>query len=96
VYESCSVHVEITTSGRGGTITYHEPPHSLQFSWEFAMPPALALIFGPSATSWAQAAPWAAGRQEEIIAALAREVARQKAPGRGFRFDADTGIIEIR
>jgi hypothetical protein len=90
------VHVEITTSGAGGTVTYHEPPHSLQFSWEFAMPPALALIFGPSLTAWPKAAPWAAGRHEEIVTAVAREVVRQKAPGRTFSFDADTGIIEIR
>jgi hypothetical protein len=90
------VHVEITTSGPGGSITYHEPPHSLRFSWEFAMSPALALIFGPSLTAWPQAAPWAAGRYEEIVTAVAREVVRQKAPGRGFSIDAETGVIEIR
>jgi hypothetical protein len=90
------VHVEITSSGRGGTITYHEPPHSLPFSWEFAMPPALALILGPSATAWDKVAPWAVGRYEEIVTAVAREVVRQKASGRGFTFDADTGIVEIR
>jgi hypothetical protein len=90
------VQVEITTSGAGGAITWHEPPHSLQFTWEFAMPPALVLIFGPSAASWARVAPWAVGRYEEIVTAVAREVVRQKAPGRAFTFDADTGIIEIR
>lgn len=91
------MHVEITTSGPGGSILYHEPPHSLRFSWEFALSPALALIFGPSRASWAQAAPWAAAdRYEEIFAAVAREVVRQKAPGRQFSVDADTGIIEIR
>ncbi|MEJ0038098.1 MAG: hypothetical protein WDO68_18805 [Gammaproteobacteria bacterium] len=90
------MHVEITSSGRGGTITYREPPHSLEFSWEFAMPPALALIFGPSATAWAKIAPWAADRHEEIVTAVAHEVVRQKAAGRGFSFDPDSGIIEIR
>jgi hypothetical protein len=90
------MHVEITTSGAGGSITYHEPPHSLRFTWEFAMPPAVALIFGPSAIAWARVAPWAASRREEIVTAVAHEVVRQKAPGRGFSFDAATGIIEIR
>ncbi len=87
--------VEITQSGAGGSIIYHEPPHSVRFSWEFAMAPALALVFGPSVTAWATEAPWAADRYEEIFNAVAREVVRQKAPGRGFSFE-DTGIIEIR
>ena len=90
------MHVEIQSSGPGGTITYHEPPHSLTFHWEFAMSPALALIWGPSAASWDKVAPWAAGRCEEIVAAVGGEVVRQKAPGRGVSFDPATGIVEIR
>jgi hypothetical protein len=89
------VHVEITQSGPGGSVIYHEPPHSLRFSWEFAMPPALALVFGPSVRAWPLQVPWAAGRREEIFTAVAQEVVRQKASGRRFSFD-DTGTIEIR
>lgn len=79
--------VEITQSGRGGSIYYHEGTRTISFDWEFAASPALAVIIGPSAAVWDQMHIWAAGRQNEIYNLVGVEVIRQKAPG--FRFDAD-------
>jgi hypothetical protein len=87
--------VEVTTSGRGGAIYYREGGHTVSFDWEFALPPALALIMGPAAPVWDRAHPWAAGRQAEICQFVAAEVVRQKAPGSTFNIDLDTGSIEL-
>jgi hypothetical protein len=87
--------VEITQSGRGGTIYYHEGTRTISFEWEFAASPVLALIYGPSAAVWDQMHVWAAGRQLEIYARVGEEVIRQKAPG--YRYEADwaNGTITI-
>jgi hypothetical protein len=82
--------VVIEQSGRGGSIFYREGENTARFSWEFAMPPAIALLFGPS--PWPG---WAAGRQAEIYAAVGAEVVRQKAPGGRFTMDLDAGMMEV-
>jgi hypothetical protein len=87
--------VEITQSGRGGSIYYREADQVVSFGWEFAVEPALALIFGPKASQWAGAVPWAAGRQQEIFDRVGEEVDRQKAEGCGFETDLEDGVIEI-
>ena len=87
--------VEITQTGRGGSIYYHEGNRTISFDWEFAASPALALIIGPSTAVWDQMHVWAAGRQCEIYGLVGVEVIRQKAPG--YRFDTDlaNGTITI-
>ncbi|MFB3920709.1 MAG: hypothetical protein ACE145_03260 [Terriglobia bacterium] len=87
--------VEIEQSGRGGSIYYHEGKETIIFGWEFALSPALALIFGPTAQVWASAHPWAAMRQAEIYETVGEEVVRQKAPGCAFKVNLDEGVIEI-
>jgi hypothetical protein len=87
--------VEIEQSGRGGTIIYREGENTVSFGWEFAMPPAIALLFGPSALQWSHYGAWATDRQAEVFATVGTEVVRQKAPGGDFTADLDTGIIEI-
>jgi len=87
--------VEIEQTGRGGSIYYHEREHSITFGWEFAMPPALALIFGPTSQVWDSAHPWAAGRQREIFEFVGAEVVRQKAPGYYFDYDVESGLMSI-
>jgi len=87
--------VEITQSGRGGTIYYHEETRTISFEWEFAASPALAVIRGPSAAVWDQMHVWAAGRQEEIYDLVGAEVLRQKAPGYKFSADLENGTITI-
>jgi len=87
--------VEITTSGRGGSILYREGDQTVNFDWEFALPPALTLIFGSTAKHWDANYPWASGRQEEIYNFVAEEVVRQKAPGCIYEVDFDTGTLTI-
>jgi hypothetical protein len=88
--------VEITQSGRGGSIRYREGDREIPFDWEFAMSPAIALIFGPAAGSWDVSHPWAAGRRAEVYAFVGGEVARQKAEGAEADVDLDRGIITIQ
>jgi hypothetical protein len=87
--------VDITTSGRGGRIYYREGGNVVVFDWEFAMPPAIALLLGPKAQVWDRAHPWAAGRQAEIFDFVGAEVVRQEAPDARFEADLDTGIISL-
>jgi hypothetical protein len=87
--------VEITQSGRGGSIYYREGRNAITFDWEFAPSPALALIFGPSSKGWDEHFPWAAGRQAEIFDFVGQEVLRQKADGCEFEVDLDTGDMTI-
>jgi hypothetical protein len=87
--------VEIVTSGRGGSIVYREGGHTVDFGWEFAMPPAMALVFGPSALQWQHTMAWAVGRRAEIFDAVGAEVVRQKVPGGEFIVDLDAGMIQV-
>jgi hypothetical protein len=87
--------VEITTSGRGGSIFYREGDQTVKFDWEFALPPALALIFGSTAQHWDSNYPWAPRRQAEIYNFVAEEVVRQKAPACIYEVDFDTGTLSI-
>lgn len=87
--------VEISQSGRGGSIYYREGDNTITFGWEFALPPALALIFGTEAKHWEHQHPWVAGRQKEIFELVAEEVIRQKAPGSDFESEPDTGSLTI-
>lgn len=87
--------VEINTSGRGGSIYFREGINTASFSWEFAMSPALALIFGTPQQHWAAQYPWAGERQVEIYDFVAREAARQKAKGSAYEIDLELGIITI-
>jgi hypothetical protein len=65
------------------------------FAWEFALPPAIALIFGPGAAAWNGAYPWAAGRQAEVFAFVGAEVVRQKAAGYFTEVDLDAGTMSV-
>jgi hypothetical protein len=87
--------VEISTSGRGGSIVYREAGNTAGFDWEFALSPALALIMGAKAEHWDRRYPWAAGRQAEIYARVAADVVRQQSPGSLFDCDLASGIITI-
>ncbi|MEO8140858.1 MAG: hypothetical protein ABI742_14485 [Gemmatimonadota bacterium] len=90
-----SAEVSITQTGRGGGIHYREGRHSIPFDWEFAMSPALALIWGPKAAQWDARFPWAAGRQAQIYDFVGAEVVRQKASGSHFTYDLDAGTMDI-
>ena len=87
--------VEISQSGRGGSIYYREGDNTISFGWEFALSPALALIFGTETKHWEHQHPWAAGRQKEIFEFVAEEVIRQKAPGSDYESEPATGSLTI-
>lgn len=87
--------VDITISGRGGGITYREGDHRIEFDWEFAMSPAVVLIWGPKRVEWDGQYPWASGRQPAIYDVVGAEVIRQKAPGGAFEYDLELGHLTI-
>jgi hypothetical protein len=87
--------VEISESGSGGSIEYREGAHSVRFEWEFAMPPALALIFGTAAKLWDTQYPWAAGRQEEIYDFVGREVLSRRASDSVIHADLHSGVMTV-
>jgi hypothetical protein len=87
--------VEITEQGRGGRISYREGEHVITFDWDFAMSPALALLWGPKQAGWDEALPWAAGRQREIFEFVGADVVRQKASGGSYEYNLVTGDLTI-
>ena len=87
--------VEITSMGRGASIRYREGTNQIPFDLEFAMSPAVALMWGPKQQEWDARYPWAIGRQDAIYTFVGAEVVRQKAPGCGCVFDAASGELTI-
>lgn len=87
--------VEITQSGRGGSIYYRESVNTVAFDWEFALSPVLAEILGTKSKDWDETHPWAAGRQVEIFDFVAKEVVRQKTDDCAFEIDVDAGSIVV-
>ena len=74
--------VEITQSGRGGSINYLENEQALRFDWEFAIDGAY--LFVPTVEQWdaywqSNNLSWAAGRRQEILERVSEEVRQQKA-----------------
>lgn len=94
-HEQAPGSVEIAQEGRGGTITYREGEYATAFGWEFALSPAIALIFAPTAAQWDAALPWAAGRQGAILAHVGAAIVEQQVPGGSYVVDGDAGVIEI-
>jgi hypothetical protein len=88
--------VEITQSGPGGQIFYHEDQVVIRFHWEFAgSQQALALVFGSPARTWNEEHPGAKGRQAEIYDKVCAEIIRQKASGSLCEIDLEDGLITV-
>ncbi len=88
--------VEITESGRSGSVVYREPASSLAFYWEFGGGGTVAIIQVSDASAWKARPSWAAGRRGEILRFVADEVIRQKAPNCRWEIDEDAGCILLR
>lgn len=73
--------VVIEGNGPGGSVTYREGEHAQSFGWDLGGGDVVATIYVPSPGDWDARVPWAAGRRDEVLAALAREVSRQKCRG---------------
>jgi hypothetical protein len=78
--------VHIITHGRDGEILYNEKGNICKFYWEFLGGDAIVGVTFPKKDKWDAAIPWAAGRQDEIMKKVAKEVVRQKAPGHKVRW----------
>jgi hypothetical protein len=87
--------VEITESGRGGSIYYREGANQIRFDWEFGGGSTLALLFGDKSEGWDARHPWAAGRQAEIFEFVAKSTVEQKARGHRYKIELDSGDITI-
>jgi hypothetical protein len=87
--------VDISITGRGGGITYREGENRVEFDWEFAISPAVALIWGPKRVEWDAQFPWAKGRQSAIYDLVGAEVVRQKAADGAFEYDLELGHLTI-
>ena len=85
--------VHVITHGRDGEILYMEKGNTCRFYWEFLGGDAIVGVTFPKKDQWDTAIPWAAGRQDEIMKMVAKEVVRKKAPGHKVRW-AD-GSFEI-
>lgn len=86
--------VEIVASGPGGSATYSEGGHAYRFDWEMGTGEVVAIVYVPSPADWDARIPWAAGRRDEVLATLAREVLRQKC--RGCRVEIAERWIHFR
>jgi hypothetical protein len=85
--------VHVITHGRDGEILYIEKGNTCRFYWEFLGGDAIVGVTFPKKDKWDTAIPWAAGRQDEIMKKVAREVVRKKAPGHRVRWS--DGSFEI-
>jgi hypothetical protein len=73
--------VEVTGTIPGGSVVYREGGHVHEFGWDLGGRDVVVTIYVPSPADWDGRIPWAAGRRDEVLAALAREVSRQKCRG---------------
>ena len=73
--------VDIEVAGRSGSVTYREGAHAHRFDWEFGGGDVVVTIYVPSADEWDAKLPWAAGRRNEVLNTVAREVRWQKCGG---------------
>ena len=78
--------VHVITHGRDGEILYIENGNTCRFYWEFLGGDAIVGVTFPKKEKWDAAIPWAAGRQDEIMKKVAKEVVRKKAPGHKVRW----------
>ncbi len=88
--------VEITQSGRGGSILYYTEgvQTPIDFSWEFGGS-VVAIIFCPAAATWDNNYPWAKGQRAMILERVGQDVIRQRAPNSKYTIESDD-IILIR
>lgn len=87
--------VEVTASGRSGSVVYHETAGCISFDWEFGSGDTVAIIRVAELAVWSTRHPWAVERRREILRRVAQEVVRQKAPTCRAELDDKNGYIYI-
>ncbi|MBK7753720.1 MAG: hypothetical protein IPI41_14270 [Flavobacteriales bacterium] len=88
--------VDITESGRAGTVTYRDGAGTLSFYWEFGGGDVVAIIQVNDAAAWSAGRSWNAGERAGILRFVADEVIRRKAPGCRAEIDEGKGEILLR
>jgi hypothetical protein len=88
--------VEITASGRSGSVKCHEPSGCISFYWEFGAGDTVAIIWIEDLAVWNSRYRWAVERRREILERVAYEVVRQKAATCRADIDDGNGYIYIR
>jgi hypothetical protein len=88
--------VEISGTGRSGTLTWREAEGVIPCHWEFGGNDVLAVVHCGSVDEWGMHYPWAVSRRPEILRHIAGEVIRQQAPGSQASIDNNTGVVLIR
>ena len=73
--------VEITGTVPGGSVIYREGGHAHEFGWDLGGRDVVMAIYVPSPADWDARLPWAAGRRQQVLDFMAREVRRRKARG---------------
>lgn len=88
--------VSIASSGRSGSVTYHEGSQRIDCYWEFGgAEDVVAIVQCGTAEEWSRY-PWALDRRDEILGFIADEVIRQQAPTCVADIDGHTGDILLR
>lgn len=88
--------VEVTASGRSGSVNYHKSSGCISFYWEFGSGDTVAIIWVEDLGLWRTCHPWAIERRREILERVANEVIGQKAPTCSADIDDLNGYIYIR
>jgi hypothetical protein len=70
--------VEVAGTIPGGSVVYREGERVHEFGWDLGARDVVMTIYVPAPGDWDARIPWAAGRRDEVLATLAREVSRQK------------------
>lgn len=74
------IKVRIVENGRDGDVLYEEGGRTLSFYWAFGAGDVVTSISVGDVAEWRRDHPWAADRRDEIIARVAAETIRQRAP----------------
>lgn len=88
--------VDVAERGRDGHVYYRESAGTITFYWEFGGGDVVAIVSGGRGKDWEKNYPWAAVRRGEIMARVASEVVRQKAPSCRADIDEQQGCIYLR
>jgi hypothetical protein len=84
--------IKIVQKGPSGTVQYTEglfKKNRCEFYFEFGGGNTVATIWFPAEDQWDANYRWAAGRQKEIVTAVAEEVRRTQAPSANIKWETD-------
>jgi hypothetical protein len=88
--------IEVSEEGRSGRVLYRDPDGELSFYWEFGGGDAVAIVNVGTPVEWQERHPWAARRRAGILAYVAQELVRRKAPTCRPEIDDAAGVLYLR